>query len=220
MEPCVDGSLLGPLAAFLVVGYLAGSIPFGVIVARLTGGPDPRNIGSGRTGGTNTLRALGRRRALVVTAFDVLKGAVPVLVARAISGDAIVEIGCALGAVLGASRSVFVGFRGGRGVGTGVGTMLVIQPVPVLLAVPVFAGVILVTRYVSLGSLLGSAAMALLVVGFWAAANGQMPLAYPAYAAIGAGLVWLAHADNIERLVHGTERKFDLTLLRGGRGSS
>jgi glycerol-3-phosphate acyltransferase PlsY len=207
-----DLLLIVALAGF---GYVCGSLPSGVIVARLTGGPDPRTIGSGRTGGTNALRALGRRRAFVVTALDVLKGTLPVLVVRLVWGDAVLEIACALGAVLGSSRSMFLGFGGGRGVATGVGTMLVIQPIAVLVAAPVFLLAILITRYVSLGSLLGSAVMALVVVGFWAAANGEMPVVYPLYTAIGAGLVWLAHADNIDRLLHGRERKFDLSLLRG-----
>ena len=128
------------------------------------GRPGSAQPGSGRTGGTNALRALGRRRAAVVVAGDLLKGAVPVLVARALTGSAAVEVLCGLAAVLGASRSIFLGFHGGRGVGTGVGTMLVIQPWAVLLATPVFIVVILLTRYVSLGSLLGSAAMVLFVV--------------------------------------------------------
>jgi glycerol-3-phosphate acyltransferase PlsY len=214
----------GPLALALVVAaYLSGSIPMGVLVARISGGPDPRTIGSGRTGGTNALRALGRKWALVVVTGDVLKGAVPVLLARWVGAGPVVEVLCGLAAVAGATWSVFLLFRGGRGVGTGVGTMLVIQPVAVLLAVPFFVGVILLTRYVSLGSLVGSASMAGWTWLFWMAANGTISIAYPIYTAIGAGLVWLAHADNIDRLLHGTERKFDLGLLwsdrRGGTGA-
>src|SRR5919206_3276896 len=146
--------------ALVVGGYLAGSIPVGVIVARVSGGPDPRTVGSGRTGGTNALRALGRKWAAVVVAGDLLKGALPVLIARWVTGgDSIVEVMVAFAAVVGASRSIFLRFAGGRGVGTGVGTMLVIQPLAVILAAPVFVLAILVTRYVSLGSLLGSAAI-------------------------------------------------------------
>ena len=119
-------------------------------------------------------------------------------------------------AVAGAIWSVFAGFRSGRGVGTGVGTMLVIQPVAVVLAAPVFIGVILLTRYVSLGSLLGSAAMfpAMLLLLL---SCPETPLPYVMYSAVGAALIWLAHADNIDRLLHGTERKFDLGLLAGKR---
>ncbi|MFL5755302.1 MAG: glycerol-3-phosphate 1-O-acyltransferase PlsY [Chloroflexota bacterium] len=208
----MDGRLVLDVA-LVVLAYLAGSIPFGVLVARISGGPDPRTIGSGRTGGTNALRALGRRWALVVVAGDVLKGAVPVLAARVLTGDALVEVACGIAAVLGATHSVFLGFRGGRGVGTGVGTMLVIQPVAVLLATPVFILTILVTRYVSLGSLLSSATIVIVIAAWWLFANGSVPVEYPVYATLGCGLVWLAHADNIERLLRGTERKFDLGLL-------
>jgi len=202
----------------IVASYLSGSIPMGVIVARLSGGPDPRSVGSGRTGGTNALRALGRKWAALVVAGDLLKGFVPVLVARFVTGgDSTVEVLCAAAAVVGSSRSIFLGFGGGRGVGTGVGTMLVIQPLAVLLATPVFVGVILATRYVSLGSLLGSAAMFPAMLILWAVASGAIPPAYLVYAVVGPALIWLAHADNIDRLLHGTERKFDLGLLGGRR---
>jgi glycerol-3-phosphate acyltransferase PlsY len=203
-----------PLALVLVaIAYVSGSIPIGVLVARVSGGPDPRTVGSGRTGGTNALRALGRKWAALVVIGDVLKGGLPVLLARLLGAGPAVEVACALAALAGATWSLFLLFHGGRGVGTGVGTMLVIQPVAVLLAAPVFVIVILLTRYVSLGSLAGSAAMAGWTWLFWMAANGSISVAYPIYTALGAGLVWLAHADNIDRLLHGTERKFDLGLL-------
>ncbi len=205
--------------ALVLVAYLTGSIPVGVLVARFSGGPDPRTVGSGRTGGTNALRALGRKWATVVVIGDLLKGALPVVLARVVTGQPVVEVACAFAAVVGASRSVFLGFGGGRGVGTGVGTMLVIQPVALLIAGPVFVIVILITRYVSLGSLLASAAMFPAMGLIWLVASGAVPPAYLVYAAAGPALIWLAHADNIDRLIHGTERKFDLGLL-GGRRSS
>ena len=202
----------------VVLAYLAGSIPVGVLVARASGGPDPRTIGSGRTGGTNSLRALGRKWAAVVVAGDLAKGALPVLLARLVTGgDSLTEVLVAGAAVLGAVRSVFLRFAGGRGVGTGVGTMLVIQPLAVVLAAPVFFLVILATRYVSLGSLLGSAAMFPAMLLIWAVASGWVPPAYLLWAAVGPLLIWLAHADNIDRLLHGKERKFDLGLLTGAR---
>jgi glycerol-3-phosphate acyltransferase PlsY len=155
----------------------------------------------------------------VVVLGDLAKGALPVLLPRLVTGQPAVEVACAFAAVVGASRSVFLGFGGGRGVGTGVGTMLVIEPVTVLLATPVFVVVILVTRYVSLGSLLASAAMFPAMIIVWLVASGAVPPAYLVYAAAGPALIWVAHADNIERLIHGKERKFDLGLL-GGRRSS
>lgn len=213
----MDPASLAVDLALVIVAYVAGSIPFGVIVARLTGGPDPRTIGSGRTGGTNALRALGRKWATVVVTGDLLKGALPVILARLVTGVPAVEVACAFAAVVGASRSVFLRFGGGRGVGTGVGTLLVIQPLTILIATPVFVVVILVTRYVSLGSLLGSAATFPAMALIWLVANGSVPPAYLVYAAVGPALIWLAHADNIDRLLHGTERKFDLGLLGGRR---
>ena len=213
----MDSTLL--CALLVILAYLAGSIPFGVLVAWFAGGTDPRTIGSGRTGGTNALRALGRRWAAVVVTGDLAKGALPVLAARLLTnGDHMAEVLCAAAAVVGSSRSVFVGFRGGRGVGTGVGTMLVIQPIAIAIAAPVFIGVILITRYVSLGSLLGSAAMFPAMLLIWAVASGAVPPAYLLWAAVGPALIWLAHADNIDRLLHGQERKFDLRLLGGRRG--
>ena len=215
----MDPAIVLRTVVLMLIAYLLGSIPMGVVVARVSGGTDPRTVGSGRTGGTNALRALGRERAAIVVTGDLLKGAVPVLLARYVTGgDPLVEVLCGAAAVAGAIWSVFAGFRSGRGVGTGVGTMLVIQPVAVLLAAPVFIGVIVLTRYVSLGSLIGSAAMfpamllVLLVVP-------DTPLPYVIYTAVGAALIWLAHADNIDRLLHGTERKFDLGLLAGKRPS-
>ena len=210
----MDQSTLLQAGVLIVISYLMGSIPVGSIVAQRVGGPDLRSVGSGRTGGTNALRALGRKWAAVVVLGDLLKGAVPVLIARYVTGEPLVEVLCGSAAVAGAIWSIFAGFRSGRGVGTGVGTMLVIQPIAVILATPVFVVVILITRYVSLGSLLGSAAMfpvmllVLLVVP-------ETPLPYVLYSAVGAALIWLAHADNIDRLLHGTERKFDLGLLAG-----
>ena len=205
-------------ALLAVVAYIVGSIPFGVIVARVSGGPEPRSVGSGRTGGTNALRALGRRWAALVVTGDLAKGAAPVLLARFVTGgDALAEVLAAGAATFGASHSIFLGFRGGRGVGTGVGTMLIIEPVAVLLAAPIFFLVILVTRYVSLGSLIGSAAMFPAMLLIWAVAAGAVPPAYLAWAAVGPVLIWIAHADNIDRLRRGTERKFDLNLLGGRR---
>ena len=214
----MDPEVVLRTVVLMLVADLAGSVPVGSLVARYSGGTDPRTVGSGRTGGTNALRALGRGRAALVVTGDLLKGILPVLLARYVTGDPLVEALCGVSAVAGAIWSVFAGFRSGRGVATGVGTMLVIQPVAVLLATPVFIVVILLTRYVSLGSLLGSAAMfpamllVLLVVP-------ETPLPYVIYSAVGAALIWMAHADNIDRLLHGTERKFDLGLLAGKRPS-
>jgi glycerol-3-phosphate acyltransferase PlsY len=197
-----------PLATGLIVlGYLTGSLPMGVIVARLTGGTDPRTVGSGRTGGTNVLRAMGWGRAILVGVLDLAKGAVPILVARAVGAPIEVQALAGVAAVLGAWKSVFLRFHGGRGVATGVGGMLAVSPLVCLIAAPAFFVIIGVTRYVSLGSLLGTAFGAAIAVLFVLA--GWLEPAWLLYVVPGLAIVWIAHRDNIERLLAGTERRFD-----------
>lgn len=206
----MDASLL--LVA-TVGAYLSGSIPFGLLVARLTGGPDPRSVGSGRTGGTNALRALGRRRAAVVSAGDILKGALPVLAVRALGGGDGTEIAAALFAVVGATRSIWVGFKGGRGIATGFGTALAIAPIALAAAAPIFIVVIWRTRIVSLGSLAAVAAFAPIEIFVRMQTPDGLSIWALAYSIVGPALVWLAHADNIARLRAGTERTFDAGAL-------
>jgi glycerol-3-phosphate acyltransferase PlsY len=191
----------------IVMGYLAGSLPMGVIVARLTRGTDPRTVGSGRTGGTNALRAMGWPRAILVGLLDLAKGAVPILVARAAGAPVEVQALTGVAAVLGSWKSVFLRFHGGRGVATGVGGMLAVSPIVCLLAAPAFFVIIGVTRYVSLGSLLGTAFGAGLAIVFVLA--GWLDPGWLLYVVPGLAIVWVAHRDNIERLVAGTERRFD-----------
>ena len=206
----MDASLL--LVA-TVGAYLSGSIPFGLLVARLTGGPDPRSVGSGRTGGTNAHRALGRRRAAVVSAGDILKGALPVLAVRALGGGDGTEVAAALFAVVGATRSIWVGFKGGRGIATGFGTALAIAPIALAAAAPIFIVVIWRTRIVSLGSLAAVAAFAPIEIFVRMQTPDGLSIWALAYSIVGPALVWLAHADNIARLRAGTERTFDAGAL-------
>jgi acyl phosphate:glycerol-3-phosphate acyltransferase len=194
-------------ALLIVAGYLSGSLPMGVIVARLTNAPDPRTVGSGRTGGTNALRAMGAGRGLAVGLLDIAKGAVPTGAAVLLGAS---PLGVALtgaAAVMGAWRSVFLRFHGGRGVATGIGALLIIQPLAIPLGAPVFFGVILLTRYVSLGSLLAALAAVLILAGFvWLGMNDGADLVFGVLAG---GLVWAAHWDNIGRLLRGEERRFE-----------
>ena len=189
----------------VVMGYLVGSLPMGVIVARVTGGTDPRSVGSGRIGGTNALRAMGPRRALAVGLLDLAKGGVPVLVAIWAGATPVVGALTGVAAVLGAWHSVFLRFHGGRGVAAAIGGMLAISVPVVLIALPVFFGVIYFSRYVSLGSLLGTAFGALVSVAF--VALGWLDAGWLLFSAGATAIVWVAHADNIERLRAGTERR-------------
>lgn len=192
-------------AVLVVIGYVIGGIPWGVIVAKVAGGPDPRTIGSGRTGGANTMRALGPQLALVAGLLDMLKGTAAILLARALGAGIEVEVLAGLAAIIGHSRSLFLGFGGGRGVAPAFGGLLAFQPLVALAVLPVFGGVIVITRYSSLGSLSGSAFGGILL----AILTATTPLSPWLYVfSIGAtGLVWLFHWDNIERLLRGQERK-------------
>ncbi|MCA1588305.1 MAG: glycerol-3-phosphate 1-O-acyltransferase PlsY [Chloroflexi bacterium] len=196
-----------PLAALL--GYLIGAIPSGVMIGRLRG-VDPRAAGSGRTGTTNALRTLGPALAAVVLLLDVAKGIVAVLVGawigRTVGGaDAWPAALAGVAAVLGHVRSVFIGFGGGRGVATGGGAMLVLAPLAMLAAIPVFVLLVWRTRYVSLGSIGAAVALPLGVALLYSL--GRVGVEGVLAAALIGAVVIVAHGENIERLRAGTERK-------------
>jgi glycerol-3-phosphate acyltransferase PlsY len=193
------------VAFALVVGFLLGGVPFGIIVPRLIGGPDPRTIGSGRTGGANVSRAVGYRWALVSGLLDVAKASAAVLLVILIGGDVVAQVAAALAAIVGHSRSVFIGLHGGRGVAPATGGALIIAPIILLAIFPVFVITILVTRISSIGSLSASLIGGVVMIVVTAAT----PLA-PVYYVYGVGvpgLIWLFHADNIQRLLSGKERR-------------
>ena len=204
-----SAALLG-LAAALVLGYVLGAIPFGVVIARLVGGADPRTVGSQRTGATNTVRALGSGWGLAVGLLDVAKGLVAAGLGAAI-GAAVglvpewVAAGSCVAAVSGHIRSVFIGFRGGRGVATAAGGFLVLVPLALVIVIPIIGAVVAVTRYVSLGSIVGAISAPLVVAVLYALDRASG--ADIAYSAVVGALVVLAHADNIARLRAGTERR-------------
>jgi glycerol-3-phosphate acyltransferase PlsY len=198
--------------ALIAVGYLVGAIPWGVVIARLIGGPDPRSVGSGRTGGANVARTLGLRWAVLAACLDVGKGVVaaglPILLH---AGDATVIL-AALAAVIGHSRSPFIRFAGGRGVSPGIGGLLAIAWPAALVGLPVFVVVFAVTHISSIASLTASivAGVGMVVMTFvW-----QLSPLYLAYAFAGTALIWYFHADNIRRLLAGQERRFGGTAGR------
>ena len=192
--------------AIVAAAYLIGGIPWGVIVARVTGGPDPRTIGSGRTGGANVMRALGPRLALLSGILDMLKGTVAVILARALGAGVEVEVLAGLAVIIGHSRSPFLGFSGGRGVSAAFGAALVLAPAAAAAILVVFLVVLAIWRYTSLASLVAAAAggivftAQILVTG--------LPLALLGFSLGAPVLVWLFHLDNIGRLLRGEERKF------------
>jgi glycerol-3-phosphate acyltransferase PlsY len=198
-------------AILVVVGYLIGALPFGLFIGRLAGGVDLRKHGSGRTGATNALRTIGPTAAVATSVLDVGKGVLAVLLVGWLYQDgpagspAWVGAAAGIAAIGGHVRSVFIGFQGGRGVATFTGAMLAAAPLVLAIVVPLFAIIVWRTRYVSLGSLVGSALAPLTAAGL--AAVGQATWAAIALGVGGAALVTMAHADNIARLRTGTERR-------------
>ena len=152
----MDVAALLLAVALIVIAYLLGAIPWGVVIARVIGGPDPRSVGSGRTGGANVARTLGLRWAVLAGCLDIAKGLVaaglPILLH---AGDATVIL-AALAAVIGHSRSPFIRFAGGRGVSPGIGGLLAIAWPAALVGVPVFVVVFAVTHISSIASLTAS----------------------------------------------------------------
>jgi acyl phosphate:glycerol-3-phosphate acyltransferase len=183
----------------VAVGYGLGSIPTGLLVARWQKGVDIRRHGSGNIGMTNVLRAVGKGAAVLTLVGDLVKGLLPVLLARAwlTSPWAIGLV--ALAAVIGHLYPVFAGFHGGKGVATTLGAFLPLLTGPLLIACLVFVTCIALRRQVSLGSLAAAAALPL------AALVWGSPAAYVLCALVAATLIWHRHRENIQRLLAGTE---------------
>lgn len=188
---------------FLVSGFL-GAIPFGLVITRLLGTEDPRKSGSGNIGATNVLRTSGWKSGVLTLVLDVLKGVAAILFARyvssRISAPALEPI-AALAAVLGHMYSPFTGFRGGKGVATGLGVFALLTPGPTALAALVFILVVAATRYVSLGSMLAAAAVPF--AGVWMSYSA---LVCASSALISLLVIW-KHQDNIGRMMRGEENR-------------
>ena len=199
---------MGSVLLALLVAYLFGSIPAGVLVAR-TYGVDIRKVGSGNIGATNVLRALGPGPALVVAFFDVFKGGIAVLIARAVGIEGPLLGGVALAAVLGHNYSLFLGFNGGKGVATSFGTLLFLDPILALWTFPIGVSVMLLTRYVSAGSMTGGVAATVLALAL------ARPLWEVVTVALMTLLIFWTHRENLKRLQAGTERR--LGEKEGGR---
>lgn len=198
---------IGRFLAAALAGYLLGAIPSGVVVGKLFGNVDPRQHGSGKTGATNILRTLGPGAAVTVGVMDVLKGAIPVLLARyVIFPDQLwAEAVAGFAALLGHNYSIFIGFKGGRGVATGGGATFAMQPLCVLFGAIGIIVPIALTRYVSLGSITACVACAVTDAVLVALRLDQVP--HLVFIAGAAAFVIYAHRDNIVRLLNGTERK-------------
>ena len=183
-----------------VFAFLMGSIPFGVIVARFKG-VDLKKVGSGNIGATNVLRAMGKGPAILTLAGDVMKGALSVAVGKYFLNDPLMQGIVGLSSILGHNFSVFLRFRGGKGVATTAGVLLVYSPKIAAVTVALWLAVIIVTRYSSLGAVVGFGVMPASTY-LLDHTQEKMIISF-----LMSGLIILRHAGNINRLIHGKERK-------------
>ena len=185
------------------VAYLIGSIPTGYIVVKLKTGDDIRTIGSGSTGATNVKRVLGKGWFFGVLILDVIKGMTPVLLSKYYAMDSLglFAVLASIGVIVGHSKPLFLQFKGGKSVASGVGTILALNPVVGLLIGAIWGVITWVSKYVSLGSIIALAVSPFLMYFF------DNPVCYVIYCALAAiYIIWL-HRQNIARLIKGEENK-------------
>lgn len=191
---------------FVVLGaYIIGSIPTGYIIVKLFTGQDIRTIGSGSTGATNVKRVMGKKWFFTVMILDAIKGALPVVLAylftKSFADIGLLPVLASVFAIIGHSKSVFLGFTGGKSVASGVGTLLALNWQAGLIIAVIWAIITWVSKYVSLGSII-ALALAPLIMWFL-----NSPTAYIIYALVAAIYVIYLHRENIKRLIVGNENK-------------
>ncbi|ARQ01489.1 glycerol-3-phosphate 1-O-acyltransferase PlsY [Pseudorhodoplanes sinuspersici] len=193
------------LGAF-VFGYVLGSIPFGLVLTRIFGGPDIRSIGSGNIGATNVLRTGRKGLAAATLLLDMLKGTVAVLIAHHLLGEP-AAIAAGLGAFLGHLFPVWLGFKGGKGVATFIGVLLGFSWQAVLIYAGIWVAIAFITRYSSLSGLIACAATPAIL---WTL---ELPTPAKLFFVL-AVLVFVMHRANIARLISGTENKIGQSTVK------
>lgn len=191
--------------AYFVGAYLIGSIPSGLIAVKLLGGIDPRKVGSGNIGATNVNRTSGKAAGILTLIGDALKGALPVYVVLALTPEIMIASITALAAFLGHLFPIYLKFKGGKGVATALGIMLVISPIAIGISVLVFIVVVLITRYVSIGSICAAIAMPItLSIIIKDRVDSEYYILLTAVIAV---LIILKHHANILRILRNEEHK-------------
>lgn len=196
------------LIGFCVLAYLIGSFPTGYVIVKLKTGQDIRKIGSGSTGATNVKRVLGKKWFFIVMLLDAFKGALPVIIAKYFIGAGLLldpygiyAVSCAIFVILGHSKPLFLGFKGGKSVASGVGTILALSPLAGLIIAIVWGVITYISKYVSLGSIVA------LILSPFIMYLLSAPLAYVVYCALAAIYIVYLHRENIKRLMAGQENK-------------
>jgi glycerol-3-phosphate acyltransferase PlsY len=191
----------GLVAAFAVVGYLLGAIPFGVVVSKALGLPDPRTVGSKNVGFTNVLRVSGTKAGVLTLLGDMGKGWLLSWAAMQWLTDESFIMVVAISPILGHLFSPFLGFKGGKGVATAVGAVLGLSPSIGLLVLLIWLGTVAIWRYSSAGALAAFSCLPVVAI-----VNEQRQ-EFLIFSLIVSGLIWFKHKDNIVRLWKGTESK-------------
>jgi acyl phosphate:glycerol-3-phosphate acyltransferase len=186
----------------LLFAYFLGSIPTGVVLAKAVAGADPRQAGSGNIGATNVYRTVGKKLGILTLLGDIVKGLLPVIAAKWALDSSFWVAAVALTAFIGHLFPVFLNFRGGKGIATGLGVFLALSPIPALLAFLIFAVVVSRWRFISLGSLCATAAFPLFLA--WLDPHRL----YIPFAIVIGALIFYRHRENISRLISGKESKF------------
>jgi glycerol-3-phosphate acyltransferase PlsY len=196
------------LLLLVVIAYFLGSIPFGLIFGRVFAKKDIREVGSGNIGATNVSRVAGPLPGILTLLFDASKGALAVLIAaRFTNHNAAAMMLAAIAALIGHCYPIWLRFKGGKGIATGLGVFTALSPFAGLSALAVFIIVALTWRYASLGSIAAAAAMPLFVYLFWAPGHAP-PLVITFGTLFATGLVIFKHDANLQRLIEGTEPRF------------
>lgn len=200
----------------VVFGYIMGSVSPSVFLGKALKGVDVREHGSGNAGTTNAFRVLGKRVGIAVLIGDVLKGVIPVLLAKYLSSP-LVTVLVAFASVIGHTFSIFLRGRGGKGVATGAGAALAMIPLPMACLVGLFLVVLLATRMVSVASMTATVSLPILAGLLYRYGTGvwRIPLAYVVACTLMALLVLWGHRSNVRRLLAGTERKVPFPWSRG-----
>lgn len=202
----------------VAAGYLLGSIPFGLLLTKLFGAGDVRQQGSGNIGATNVSRVAGPLAGILTLLLDAGKGAAAVWLASRLSGQNTAPMMFAgLAALVGHCFPVWLGFKGGKGVATGLGIFLVLCPLAAVSALAVFVIALLLWRYVSLAALAGTASLPLLAYSLWAPRHAP-PLVVTFGALTAAAIICYKHSANLRRLTEGREPKYSLGKSKGSEG--
>ncbi len=191
------------LFLLIILSFIVGSIPVGMIIARIKG-VDLKKVGSGNIGATNVLRTMGKGSAIITLIGDITKGVIPVIAGKYFIGNIAMEGIIGLSAILGHNFSIFLGFRGGKGVATSIGVLLIYSPMAAIITIALWLITVLATRYSSLGAIISFGVLPICIYLFDYSTEKLIT------SIMITTLLILRHTANITRLINGTETKIGM----------